>query len=121
MELIVKLSWALLALIHATPALAFFKPSLVEKLYGVAPAGETGILLVHRGALFFAVFIAAFIALFDPASRRLASIVVAISVIGFLIVYSMQGMPEGSLTKIAIADLVALAPLLIVSVNAWRS
>ena len=120
MEAITKTSWALLALLHLMPALPLFIPALVERLYGVPATGEAGVLLIHRGALFLAVLVAVVYALFDPNARRLASIVVAISMIGFLIVYARAGLPEGALRKIAVADLIGLIPLLWVAWQAWR-
>lgn len=115
-----RVAWALIALLHVAPALPLFAPGLVERLYGVSSAGDAGVLLVHRGALFLAVFAAALFAIFSPESRRLASLVAAISMIGFLIVYWRAGMPAGDLRRIAIADLVGLAPLAFVLWRAWR-
>ncbi|WP_417625107.1 hypothetical protein [Paremcibacter congregatus] len=120
MEKLVKASWGLLALIHLMPALVLFKPSLVETLYGVTPEDDVGILLIHRGALFLAVLVAALFAIVDNNARRACSVVVAISIVGFLYVYILQGMPAGDLRKIAIADLIALIPLAFVSYRAWR-
>ena len=120
MESSIKAAWVLLALLHATPALAAFAPSVVERLYGVPPNGDVGVLLVHRGALFLAVFVTALYAAFDPASRRLATLVVAISMLGFLVIYARAGLPEGDLRRIAIADVIGLAPLFWVAFRAWR-
>ena len=120
MELSIKIGWALLALLNLTPSLPAFLPGLVEKLYGVPPQGEIGVLLVHRGALFLTVFLVSVYAAVDPTSRKLASIILAVSMIGFLWVYFRAGMPAGDLRKIAIADLIGLLPLAWVSLDAWR-
>lgn len=120
MELTTKIAWACLALLHMMPALIVFSPALVEKVYGASPSGDIGILLVHRGALFLAVCLAAVFALFDPSSRRLASVVLIVSMIGFLLVYLRAGWPSGELRKIAHADLVGLFPLAWVGFQAWR-
>lgn len=120
MEVIIRIAWGLLVLLHVMPATVAFAPGLVEKLYGVSPTDDTGLLLVHRGALFLAVCVAALFAIFDAQSRRVASVVVAISMIGFLLVYLRAGLPAGELRKIAMADAVGLLPLLWVSVQAWR-
>ncbi|NRA29756.1 MAG: phosphopantetheine adenylyltransferase [Parvularculaceae bacterium] len=120
MELIIKASWALLALIHLSPAVAFFMPPMLDKLYGVDPAGDLGTLLTHRAALFLAIVVGAIFALFDPAARRLASVVVAISMVSFLVLYARAGLPTGPLRTIAVADLVGLLPLVVVGVAAWR-
>ncbi|HPE47863.1 MAG TPA: hypothetical protein PLR76_05680 [Hyphomonas sp.] len=120
MEVTNKIAWALLALLHVTPALSAFAPGLVERLYGVSPDGDIGVLLVHRGALFLAVCIAALYAMVDPGSRRLASLILFVSMVGFLLVYVRAGLPAGELRKIAIADLIGLIPLTWVTVNVWR-
>ena len=119
MEGLTKLAWALLALLHLMPALVVAKPDMVRTLYGAQPAGEVGVLLVHRGALFLAVMVAAAYALLNPEARRLASLVVAISMVGFLFVYLRAGMPAGELRKIAVADAVGLLPLAWVVWRAW--
>lgn len=120
METITKIAWGLLILLHIVPAASVFAPALVDKLYGVAPTGDVGVLLVHRGALFLGVCITALYAIFDSDVRRLASLVVGVSVVGFLLVYLRAGLPAGELQKIAIPDAVGLVPLLWVSVQAWR-
>jgi hypothetical protein len=119
METITKLSWAALALIHASPAMVLAAPGLVKILYGVDPAGGPAVLIEHRGALFLAVLAACVWAIFDPGVRRLVAAVAAISMIGFLIVYARNGQPE-SLRSIALVDLVGLAPLAFAAFEAWR-
>lgn len=121
MENAVRLCWALLALVHAMPALVFFAPSLTQRLYDVSPDGDVGLLIVHRGALFLAILVTSLIALFDPEVRRAAFVIVAISVAGFLFAYVRAGMPDGALRTIAIVDLIALLPLAFVGWAAWRS
>jgi hypothetical protein len=120
METSLKAAWATLALLHVMPALVAFMPGLVDRLYGVSPDGDVGVLLVHRGALFLAVCVTAIYAMFDPPSRRLASLVLIVSMIGFLIVYVRAGMAPGDLRTIAAVDLVGVIPLAWVSLNAWR-
>jgi hypothetical protein len=90
-------------------------------LYGVSPTGSSGVLLIHRGALFLAVVVVALFAAFAPEARRAATLLVGISVVGFLLVYYVAGAPEGALRTIAIVDVLALAPLALVSWNAWRA
>jgi hypothetical protein len=119
METITKLSWTILAVIHVMPALVLFVPDLTLQLYDVPSDGDMGILFTHRGGLFLGVFIAAFLAGFMPDMRRLASVVVAISVISFLFVYLRAGLPDNSLRKIAIIDVLALFPLAWVTWQSW--
>lgn len=119
MEILTKAAWALLALVHASPAAVLFAPDLVRRLYGVEAQGDLGVLLTHRGALFLAIFISCVFGVFDPAARRAFSVLVAISVIGFLIVYARAGFPRGALRRIAIIDGAALAPLAWALWTAW--
>lgn len=112
-------AWLLLVAVHATPAVAAFRPSLVSRLYGVPAAGDLGALLVHRGWLFLAVVAVAAIAAFEPQARRAAALVLAISILGFLITYARAGCPRGPLRKIALADALAVPALVLVSHDAW--
>lgn len=121
MEITTKIAWLLLAAAHASPAAVLFRPGLMEQLYGTSPEGATGLLLTHRGAVFLAILVASTWAAFDPSVRRMAAVLVAISVVGFLLLYARAGLPDGPLRKIAIVDSLALAPLLLVAWGAWRS
>ncbi len=120
MEIATKLAWGLLGLAHLSPAWVAFAPVLVERLYGVAPTGDLGVLIAHRGALFVAILAACVFAVIDPPARRALGVVVATSVIGFLVIYLRAGAPSGPLRKIAIVDAAALLPLAFVVVAAWR-
>jgi len=120
MEILTKASWGLLALLHLAPSLPVFRPAMIETLYGTPADGDLGVLLVHRGALFAAVLIACAYATFHTDARRLATLVAAISMIGFLVIYMRAGLPSGALRKIAVADLVGLVPLALVTWQAWR-
>jgi hypothetical protein len=117
--MLVKLCWAILALIHAVPALALFKPALLTSLYGVQTGSITYILLHHRAALFVGVFFACVWALFQHESRQLAVVVVCFSILSFLMLYAMNGAPEG-LRLIAIVDLIGLPFLILAAWQAFR-
>jgi hypothetical protein len=117
--MLVTSSWLALALIHLMPALVLVVPSLIERLYGVPPTGDVGLLLVHRGALFLAVLAVSAYAAIAPDARRAASLVAGISMVSFLLLYARAGLPPGSLRTIAVADLIGLVPLAIVIWNAW--
>ncbi len=119
MDRLIVACWFILAATHASPAAVLLKPALIETLYGVPPTGSSGVLLIHRGALFLAVVVVALLAAFSPEARRAATLLVGISVIGFLLVYSMGGALEGPLRTIAIVDALALIPLAIVTWKAW--
>ena len=113
-----RVAWGVLALIHLLPAIALVRPSLIERLYGVAPGGEVHLLLHHRAALFAAILATAVWALLDPAARPLAALVIGISMIAFLVLYVAGGMPAG-LRTIAVADCVGLPALAYVAWRAW--
>lgn len=119
MVLATKIGWLLLALLHLAPAAVFVAPGLVSQLYGVDPGGDVGVLIAHRGALFLGIVLLAILAAFDHQIQRAATVVVAISMVGFLITYGRAGLPAGALQTIAVADLIGLAPLALVSYQAW--
>lgn len=121
METMVRFAWLLLAAVHVAPAVVLFRPALIERLYGVAPGNAADLLLVHRGALFLAVVVVALFAALDPGARRAASLVTAISLIGYLIVYSRAGFPVGPLRTVALVDAMAILPLAVVVFAAWRA
>ncbi len=118
--MLVQWSWAVLALIHVLPALALFKPTLLTSLYGAQAGSTTYLLLHHRAALFVGVFVACIWALLRPESRQLAVAVVGFSMLSFLVLYAMGGMPE-SLRVIAIADLIGLPFWVVVAWQAFRA
>ncbi len=120
MELVTKLAWALLALIHLAPAAVFFLPSLTKRLYNIEPNGDLGVLITHRGALFLAIIAACVAGTLDPAARKALSVVVAISVAGFLWLYVRAGLPTGPLKTIALVDAIGLVPLSWVLWSAWH-
>lgn len=111
------ISWLVLAAIHALPAFALFRPSIIGRLYGVAGNNPLFLLLHHRAALFLVVFVLCVWAAFDPASRRVASVAVGISMVSFLTLYWSAGAPA-ALKSIAIADLAGIPFLMFVT---WKA
>lgn len=116
--MIERVCWTVVALIHLPPFAAFFRPALIERLYGMAPGGELFPLLHHRAALFGAVFIACVWAAIDLQAARIASALAAVSMLSFLLVYQLNGQPA-SLRTIAIADLAGLPFLAWAAWRAW--
>ena len=112
--------WIILAAIHAMPALALFRPATLTTLYGIAADNPLFLLMQHRAALFLAVFAACLWAAFVPEGRKLAVIVVGISMVSFLALYWMAGSPE-ALKRIAIVDLAGLPVLAGVAWLAFRA
>jgi hypothetical protein len=119
MEFWVKTAWITLALVHTAPAAASFSPTLLERLYGVAPSGDLSVMLAHRGVLFLAIVLGCLAAVVDPSARRAVGLMVAVSVVGFLGLYLRAGAPAGKLRPIALVDAAALAPLALVLWSAW--
>ena len=115
----IKLCWAVLALIHVIPALALFKPALLTTLYGAQTGSVTYMLLHHRAALFVGVFIACIYAIFQPGSRQLAVVVVAVSMVSFLVLFILNGKPD-SLRPVAMVDLIGIPFLAIAAWNAFH-
>ena len=113
------ISWLILAAIHAAPAFAFFRPATLATLYGLAADNPLFLLMHHRAALFVAVFTACLYAAFVPDGRRLACIVVGISMGSFLILYWHAGQPT-ALRRIAIVDLAGLPFLALAAFLAFR-
>jgi hypothetical protein len=104
------LSWGALALIHAAPGLAFFKPSLITKLYGVELTSPLFPLLHHRSALFLNVVLSCTVAAFSRPSRLLAAATTAVSMVSFLGIFLLHGQQK-SLKSIAMVDLAGLPAL----------
>ncbi|MEO9491410.1 MAG: hypothetical protein ABJ242_07600 [Marinomonas sp.] len=101
------------------PALAFFQPNTLTVLYNITPDSPVFLLMHHRAGLFLAVFAACVWAAFITEGRRLAVLVAGISMISFLALYWMAGMPP-SLGLIAMADLAGLPALAGVAWFAFR-
>lgn len=112
-----RICWAVLALIHTSPFAAFFAPKLLERLYGVGPHDPAFALLHHRAALFGCVLIACVWAIWGEDVRKLATVIVALSMGAFLFIYFANG-SHVALRTIAIADLVGL-PFL--AFAGWRA
>ena len=118
--MMLKIAWLVLAGIHALPALALFRPAMIGQLYHVASDNPLFLLLHHRVALFLVIFLLAVWAAFDPASRRIASVGVGISMISFLILYWSAGSPP-ALKTIAMTDLVGIPFLIFVTWKAFAA
>ena len=111
--MIETIAWLVLAAIHLMPALAVFAPSLLTRIYGLDKGNPLFLLMRHRAALFLAIFVMCIWCSFDPRPRQMAGVVVAISMVSFLLLYWWQGSPT-ALRRIALVDLVGLPALAIV-------
>lgn len=117
---IARVCWALLAALHVLPALALIRPALIPRLYGVESGSNAALLLQHRAALFLAVVVVCLWALVRPEMRQLASVVVALSMLSFIVLYWAGGTPT-ALRQIAIADLIGLPVLAVAAWQAFRA
>lgn len=120
MGILVAICWLLLALVHLTPAVALFRPSLLTELYGVTAQSPLFLLMQHRAALFAAVLLICVWCAFDAGPRRLGAVVVGFSMLSFLWLWWQAGQPA-PLRRIAVVDLVGLVPLAVVAWAAFRS
>ena len=118
--MIARICWLLLALIHAVPAMALFRPGLIEQLYAVGPASGGHTLLVHRAAMFLVMAIICVWAAWRVEVRALATVAVGISMATFIMVWWQAGQPA-PLTNIAIADALGLAILALAGWSTWRN
>lgn len=117
--MIERICWIILALIHAMPAFAAFRPALISRLYGVDPGADVFTLLHHRAALFLAVVVICIWAALRPDVRPLASVALGISMVSFVAIWWLAGMSP-ALRTIAIADLLGLPFLLYAAWQAFR-
>lgn len=115
MDILERVAWLGLALIHLLPATVVFWPGGVARLYGARP-GETPLLLLeHRGLLFAGILVLCLWSALDPQPRPAAALATAISVLGYLALYIRHGLPQGPMRTIARVDLLALPLLALVA------
>ena len=115
--MMVPLAWIVLAAIHALPALALFRPSLIVKMYGAEAGSNVFLLLHHRAALFLMILLLCIWAAIRPEVRSLASVAAGISMLSFLFLYWTEGAPP-ALRSIAVTDLIGIPFLALVS---WQA
>ena len=122
MRYVVPAALLLVALIHALPLVGAASAGRLETLYGIGVRDlNLELLLRHRAVLFG--LLAAFLAYaaFDPALHRLALIAALVSVIAFLILAWQIGNYSAAISRVLLADLVALAALIVAAVvHAFR-
>jgi hypothetical protein len=120
MNLAVNIGWVLIALIHATPALALFRPTLLTKLYGIKTASGLFTFMHHRAALFLVIVVMCIWAMFRPEVRPLSVVCTGISMGTFIAIWAMSGAPT-ALRTIAIYDMVGLVILLFIGWQAFAA
>jgi hypothetical protein len=118
MNLMANIGWLALALIHATPALALFRPALLTKLYGIKAGSGLFTFMHHRAALFLVIIVICLWAIFQPSVRQLAVVAAGISMGSFVILWWKAGSPA-ALRTIAVTDIVGIAILILVGWQAF--
>ena len=118
--MVIKLAWGVLALIHLLPAVALVRPSLLSSLYGVDAGSPVYLLIWHRAALFAMAVVICIWAALRPEVRPLASVAMTISMVGFLLLFLLNGSPP-NLRTIALVDFAGLPFLAIAAWDALRS
>lgn len=118
--MMIKLAWGILGLIHLLPAVAFVRPSLLSSMYGIEGGSPAYLLIWHRAALFAMAVVICIWAALRPEVRPLAAVAMTISMVGFLLLYLLNGSPL-SLRTIAWADLAGLPFLAFAAWDAFRS
>jgi hypothetical protein len=120
MNLVANIGWVLIALIHATPAMALFQPALLTKLYGIKSGSGLFTFMQHRAALFLVIVVMCIWAIFSPEVRPLSVICVGISMGSFVAIWAISGAPA-ALRTIAIYDIIGLGILLFVGWQAFSA
>ena len=118
--MMIKLAWGVLALIHLLPAIALVRPTLLSSLYEIDAGSPVYLLIWHRAALFAMAVVICIWAALRPEVRQLAAVAITISMVGFLLLYLLNGSPP-NLRAIALADLAGLPFLAFAVWDAFRS
>lgn len=114
MKLAVSLLLAVVAAIHLLPVAGVVDAAALTRLYGVAVDDPNlAILLRHRAVLFAIVGGVLLYAAFRPALQPTAFVVGLVSVVAFLWLAWSTGGYNAALRTVVIADVVALACLVV--------
>jgi hypothetical protein len=92
---------------------AWWVKSTLEKAYGVRlESGDLVILMQHRALLFGLIAAACLIAVWQSAWRWPAGVMALVSMLGFVLIASMQS-HQAAIAKIVWIDVAAAVPLLL--------
>ncbi len=117
MNIVTSIGWVLLALIHATPALALFQPVLLTKLYGIKSGSGLFTFMHHRAALFLVIVVMCLWASLRCEVRPMAAVCAGISMGSFVAIWWLAGAPA-ALRTIALYD---VAGLFILAFVGWQT
>jgi hypothetical protein len=117
MKPLVAIALMVVAAIHLVPLVGVFGADRIASLYGIAIDGaDLEILLRHRAVLFGLLGIFFAYAVFRPAWRTAAFVAGFVSVVTFLALAFLVGDYGAPIRRVVIADIVALAFLVIGSI-----
>jgi hypothetical protein len=90
-EWFTRLAFGMAGLIHLLPLAGLLGKSTLEKAYGVRlESGDLVILMQHRALLFGLIAAACLIAVWQSAWRWPAGVMALVSILGFVLIASMQ-------------------------------
>lgn len=114
MQTAISVLLIVVAIIHLLPLPGVLGAARLSALYGI-PVGEPNlaILMRHRAVLFGLLGVFLGYAAFRPALQPLAFAAGFVSVVSFLMLARAEGGYNGALRRVVIADVVALAGLVI--------
>lgn len=113
MELFAIAILAGVGVVHLLPGLAFFRPALLEKLYGAGTSGAARLMLQHRAALLGLVGALLAASTVLPEWRPAAICAGLWSMLTYLWLWLGAGAERAALQRIAIVDAIAAPALLV--------
>ena len=112
----------LVAVIHLLPLPGVLGADTLARLYGIpVEGGDLALLLRHRAVLFGLLGAGLVAAVFLPAWRPAAYVAAFVSVASFLVLAALEAPANAAITRVVIADAVALGLLVLGAVAEWRA
>jgi hypothetical protein len=105
--------FAAVGVIHLVPGLAFLAPAMITRLYGAGADGAVLLMLRHRAALLGIVGIVLIVGAAMAPWRPAATLVGALSMASYLLLWLGAGPHRKPLQRIALIDAIALPALLV--------
>lgn len=112
----------LVAVIHLLPLPGVLGADTLTRLYGIPVEGaDLALLLRHRAVLFGLLGAGLIAAVFLPAWRPAAYVAAFVSVVSFLVLAALEAPSNPAITRVVIADVIALGLLAVGLVAEWRT
>jgi hypothetical protein len=113
---------ALVALIHLLPLPGLLGAEALIRLYGIPVEGaDLSLLLRHRAVLFGLLGAGLMASVFLPSWRPAAYLAAFVSVGSFLVLAALETPTGAAITRVVIADMIALGLLVLGVVAEWRT